>query len=150
MWLNSNSLAANYRKERFRRGVAGIRRADQRIRTEERMLLATPGTFDPVGHGLTREAAERLARNWSALLLNGLVLIVAGVLIFSIDWSVESLATFIGALFVFEGIWLMSASALDGRAANIVIGLLYLCGHHDHRLAPVPGSSCSGSSSARG
>ena len=88
------------------------------------MLFATPGTFDPVGHKLTRDAAERLARNWSVLLLNGLVLIVAGVLIFSIDWSVESLAAFIGALFIFEGIWLMATAAIDTRVPNIVAGLL--------------------------
>src|SRR5262249_5898326 len=42
----------------------------------------------------------------------------------SIDWSVDSLATFIGALFIFEGIWAMFSSGVDGRAMNIVTGLL--------------------------
>jgi uncharacterized membrane protein HdeD (DUF308 family) len=87
-------------------------------------MFVTPASFDSFGHQLTRHAAERLARNWTTLLLNGLVLIVAGVLIFSIDWSVRSLATFIGALFVFEGFWVMLTAGIDNRAANFVTGLL--------------------------
>ena len=51
-------------------------------------------------------------------------MIVAGVLIFSIDWSVSSLATFIGALFIFEGIYAMLVAGIDNRAANLVTGLL--------------------------
>jgi len=84
----------------------------------------TPASFDSFGHQLTRDAAERLSRNWTTLLLNGLVLIVAGVLIFSIDWSVSSLSTFIGALFIFEGFWGMLTAGIDNRAANVVTGLL--------------------------
>ena len=87
------------------------------------MFLATPGASDSLGHKLTRDAAERLARNWTTLLLNGWVLIVAGVLIFSIEWSVRSLSTFIGALFVFEGLWLMLTLSIDGRAVNFAGGL---------------------------
>jgi len=87
-------------------------------------MYVTPASFDSFGERLTRDAAEGLARNWTTLLLNGLVLIVAGVLIFSIDWSVRSLATFIGALFIFEGFWAMLTAGIDNRAANIVTGLL--------------------------
>ena len=87
-------------------------------------MFVTPGSFDSFGHRLTRDAAERLSRNWTTLLLNGLVLIVAGVLIFSIDWSVSSLSTFIGALFIFEGFWAMLSAGIDNRAANVVTGLL--------------------------
>jgi Short repeat of unknown function (DUF308) len=87
-------------------------------------MFVTPASFDSFGHQLTHDAAERLARNWTTLLLNGLVLIVAGVLIFSIDWSVESLSTFIGALFIFEGLWVMLTAGIDFRAANFVTGLL--------------------------
>jgi uncharacterized membrane protein HdeD (DUF308 family) len=77
-----------------------------------------------LGDQLTRDAAERLARNWTTLLLNGLVLIVAGVLIWSIDWSVRSLSTFIGALFIFEGIWVMLTAGISYRSANFLTGLL--------------------------
>ncbi len=87
-------------------------------------MYVTPGSFDSFGHRLTRDAAERLSRNWTTLLFNGLVLIVAGVLIFSIDWSVRSLSTFIGALFIFEGIYAMLVAGIDNRAANVVTGLL--------------------------
>jgi uncharacterized membrane protein HdeD (DUF308 family) len=87
-------------------------------------MYVTPASFDSFGHRLTHDAAERLSRNWTTLLLNGLVLIVAGVLIFSIDWSVSSLSTFIGALFIFEGIYAMLVAGIDNRAANVVTGLL--------------------------
>jgi uncharacterized membrane protein HdeD (DUF308 family) len=65
-------------------------------------MFVTPASFDDFGQELTHDAAEKLARNWTTVLLNGLVLVVAGVLIWSIDWSVRSLSTFIGALFIFE------------------------------------------------
>ena len=87
-------------------------------------MFVTPASFDSFGHRLTRDAAEQLARNWTTLLLNGLVLIVAGVLIFSIDWSVRSLATFIGALFIFEGFWATLTAGIDNRVANFGTGLL--------------------------
>lgn len=87
-------------------------------------MYVTPASFDSFGQRLTRDAAERISRNWTTLLLNGLVLIVAGVLIFSIDWSVRSLSTFIGALFIFEGFWAMLTAGLDNRAANFITGLL--------------------------
>ncbi len=50
------------------------------------------------------------------LLLNGLLLFVAGVLIFTIDWSTRSLATFIGALFIFDGVSLALTSGIDDRS----------------------------------
>jgi uncharacterized membrane protein HdeD (DUF308 family) len=87
-------------------------------------MYLTPASFDSFGRELTHAAAERLSRNWTRLLVNGLVLIVAGVLIFSIDWSVRSLATFIGALFIFEGFAAMLTIGMVNRAANVVTGLL--------------------------
>jgi pimeloyl-ACP methyl ester carboxylesterase len=87
-------------------------------------MYVTPASFDSFGRKLTHAAAERLSRNWKNLLLNGLLLILAGVLIFSIDWSVRSLATFIGALFILEGFWAMLTTGIDSRAANFVTGLL--------------------------
>jgi uncharacterized membrane protein HdeD (DUF308 family) len=87
-------------------------------------MFVTPASFDRFGRELTRDAAKELARNWTTLLLNGLVLIVAGVLIWSIDWSVRSLSTFIGALFIFEGVWVMLTAGIAARSANLVTGLL--------------------------
>ena len=89
-------------------------------------MFVAPGTMSDFGQKLTREAAERVAANWWRLLVNGLALIVAGVLIFSINWSIRSLATFIGALFIFHGVTYALTSGIDARVrqANVVTGLL--------------------------
>jgi uncharacterized membrane protein HdeD (DUF308 family) len=87
-------------------------------------MFVTPASFDGFGDQLTRDAAEQLSRNWTALLFNGIVLVIAGVLIWSIDWSVRSLSTFIGALFIFEGFWVMLTAGIAARAANFITGLL--------------------------
>jgi uncharacterized membrane protein HdeD (DUF308 family) len=88
-------------------------------------MFVAPGTM-PFGYRLTRRAAEQLARNWWVLLLNGAVLVVAGVLVFSIDWTIRSLATFLGALFVFQGAMEALTTGIDSRVrrANVVTGLL--------------------------
>ena len=52
-------------------------------------MFVTPGTTPDFGYTLTREAAQQIARNWWLLLLNGVLLVVAGFLIFSIDWTVR-------------------------------------------------------------
>jgi uncharacterized membrane protein HdeD (DUF308 family) len=80
----------------------------------------------PFGYKLTRQAAQAVARNWWVLLLNGAALVVAGFLIFSIDWSVRSLATFFGALFIFQGAMEALTTGIDARVrrANVLTGLL--------------------------
>jgi uncharacterized membrane protein HdeD (DUF308 family) len=92
----------------------------------EDVMFVAPGTTPDIGRTLTRDAAQQVSRNWGLLLLNGLLLIVAGVLIFSIDWSLRSLATFIGALFIFEGLSSALTSGIDRRVrqTNVVTGLL--------------------------
>jgi uncharacterized membrane protein HdeD (DUF308 family) len=104
-------------------------------------MFVAPGTVPDFAQKLSREAAERVARNWSLLLLNGLLLIVAGVLIFSIDWSVRSLATFIGALFVFEGLSMALTSGIDARvrSANVLSGLLSIAAGIAIIVWPAPG-----------
>jgi uncharacterized membrane protein HdeD (DUF308 family) len=89
-------------------------------------MFVAPGTLPDFTHKFTREAAERVASNWWKLLLNGALLIVAGVLIFSIDWDVRSLATFIGALFILEGVMMSLTSGINARVnrTNVVSGLL--------------------------
>src|SRR3954451_10299903 len=88
-------------------------------------MFAAPGTA-PFGYTLTRDAAKQISRNWWVLLLSGAVMIVAGFLIFSIDWTVRDLATFIGALFIFQGIAEALTTGLDARVrqANVIAGLL--------------------------
>src|SRR3954453_9983730 len=89
-------------------------------------MFVAPGTAPDFGHKLTHEAAERVAGNWWRLLLNGMALIVAGVLIFSINWSIRSLASFIGVLFIVRGVTYALTSGIDVRVrqANVVTGLL--------------------------
>jgi len=103
-------------------------------------MFVAPGTM-PFGYKLTRDAAQQIARNWWVLLLNGAVLIVAGVLIFSIDWTVRELATFIGALFIFQGLAEALTTGLDARVrqANVITGLLSVASGILIVVWPTPG-----------
>ena len=87
-------------------------------------MFVAPGT--PFGQRLTRAAAEQLARNWWVLLTGGAVLVVVGFLIFSIDWTIRELATFIGAVFIFQGVATALTIGIDARVrrTNVVSGLL--------------------------
>jgi uncharacterized membrane protein HdeD (DUF308 family) len=89
-------------------------------------MFVAPGTLPNLGYKLTREAAQQIARNWWLLLLNGALLIVAGVLIFSIEWSTRSLATFIGALLIAHGVGEALTTGIGGRVRqiNVIAGLL--------------------------
>jgi len=89
-------------------------------------MYVNPGSVPEITHKLSRTAAERIASNWTKLLLNGLLLIVAGVLIFSIDWSVRSLSTFLGVVFIVQGISYALTSGIDARVSrtNVITGLL--------------------------
>jgi uncharacterized membrane protein HdeD (DUF308 family) len=88
-------------------------------------MFAVPG-LAPFAHQLTRDAAKQLARNWWVLLLSGVVLIAAGFLIFSIDWTIRELATFIGALFIFQGVAEALTTGIDARVrqVNAITGLV--------------------------
>src|SRR3954466_1179996 len=102
-------------------------------------MFVAPGTM-PFGYKLTRQAAQDVARNWWVLLLNGALLVVAGVLIFGIDWTVRSLATFIGALFIFQGAMEALTTGIDAsvRRTNVVTGLLSIAAGVRHPLFPAP------------
>ncbi|HEX4717432.1 MAG TPA: DUF308 domain-containing protein [Thermoleophilaceae bacterium] len=104
-------------------------------------MFVNPGTAPDFGQKLTHDAAERVAGNWTTLLLNGLLLIVAGVLIFSIDWSVRSLSTFIGVLFIVQGFAYALTSGIDQRVrrANVVTGLLSIAAGVAIMVWPSPG-----------
>jgi uncharacterized membrane protein HdeD (DUF308 family) len=104
-------------------------------------MFITPGTLPDFSHKFTREAAERVASNWWKQLLNGAVLMVAGVLIFSIDWNVRSLSTFIGALFIVEGLMLALTTGIDRTVnrSNVVSGLLSIGAGVAIIVWPAPG-----------
>jgi uncharacterized membrane protein HdeD (DUF308 family) len=88
-------------------------------------MFVAPGSA-AIGYNLTRDTAQKIARNWGVLLLDGAALIVAGFLIFSIDWSIRSLATFIGAVFIFQGVAEALTTGIDARVrqTNVAAGLL--------------------------
>ena len=73
-----------------------------------------------------RADAEGVARYWPFLLLGGLISIVFGALILSIEWSVESLGTFIGVMYILQGLSLALTRPLDGsgRGTNLAGGVL--------------------------
>src|SRR5689334_13247296 len=118
------------------------RTAKPRLKRRAKMpnTFAAPGTVS-VGQRLTDGVAERVSRNWRLLLVNGLLLVLAGVLIFSIDWSVRSLATFIGALFIFEGISSALTAGIDagGSRTNVLTGLLSIAAGIAIIVWPSPG-----------
>ncbi len=103
-------------------------------------MFVAPGTM-PFGCKLTRDAAQQIARNWWVPLLNGAVLMLAGFLIFSIDWTVRDLATFIGALFIFQGLAEAVTTGIDARVrqANVIAGLLSIASGVLIIVWPTPG-----------
>ena len=73
-----------------------------------------------------RADAEEASRSWWIFLLAGIASIVFGALILTVDWSLSSLATFVGALFILQGASLAVTPALDGSGpwSNIGAGVL--------------------------
>jgi len=74
----------------------------------------------------TREQIDTVSRGWWILLITGVISVVAGGLILSIDWSVSDLAVFLGVLLVVRGIFTMFSVPLDGaiRGWSFALGLL--------------------------
>jgi len=104
-------------------------------------MFVTPASFDSFGRKLTHAAAERLSRNWTRVLFNGLLLVLAGVLIFSIDWTTRELATFIGVLFIVQGIATALTTGIDARVRrmNVITGLLSIATGIVIIVWPTPG-----------
>jgi uncharacterized membrane protein HdeD (DUF308 family) len=71
------------------------------------------------------DEAEQVARDWWLFLLSGIVSLVFGALILSVDWSLDGLAAFIGTLFIVYGAMTVVTRPLDGgvRSTNVVAGL---------------------------
>jgi uncharacterized membrane protein HdeD (DUF308 family) len=73
---------------------------------------------------LDHDAAEAASKAWPILVISGIVSIVAGVLILSIQWTVSDLALFVSILFIVRGVFTGLTRPLDGsgRAWNLFIG----------------------------
>lgn len=73
-----------------------------------------------------RSEAQLLSSTWWIFLVAGIVSLVFGAIILSVDWGVDSLAAFIGTLFILQGVAWLVTRPLDGgdRSTNVVAGLL--------------------------
>ena len=73
-----------------------------------------------------RADAEEASRHWGIFLFAGITSIVFGALILTIDWSVNSLGTFVGVLFILQGAVLAVTPSLDGsgRSSNLGAGVI--------------------------
>ena len=72
------------------------------------------------------DEAEEVAKTWWIFLVGGIVSLVFGALILAVDWGVDSLAAFIGVLFIIEGVAWAVTKPLDGGArwTNLIAGAL--------------------------
>jgi Short repeat of unknown function (DUF308) len=72
------------------------------------------------------QTAESVAQTWWIGLIAGLIGIAFGVVVLAVDWSVDSLALFVGVLFVLQGITWASSRPLEGgaRTSNLILGAL--------------------------
>jgi uncharacterized membrane protein HdeD (DUF308 family) len=86
------------------------------------MLVTNP--LAPKAWG--RDVVKSVSSGWWVLLLSGIVSIVAGGFILLIDWSLNDLAVFLGALFIVRGIFNMLSLPLDGsvRGWAVAFGLI--------------------------
>src|SRR5690349_20532373 len=108
-------------------GGLNVRRAVEpnasagRIEGENEVLnpIARPTEYD-------RAVAETISKGWWILLLSGIVSAIAGILILSIDWTVEDLALFVAILFIVRGVFQAMEVPLDGsgRGWNVTVGVI--------------------------
>lgn len=84
--------------------------------------------LNPISDRTTFEVdeAEQVASSWWVFLVAGVISVVFGALILAIEWSVDGLAAFVGALFIIQGAAYLITKPLDGgsRSTNVIAGLL--------------------------
>jgi uncharacterized membrane protein HdeD (DUF308 family) len=74
----------------------------------------------------TREQVEQVSKGWWALLISGLLSVVAGGIILTIEWTVSDLAVFLGVLLIVRGIFTTASVPVDAslRTWSMVMGLI--------------------------
>jgi uncharacterized membrane protein HdeD (DUF308 family) len=77
-------------------------------------------------HNWTRRQVEAISKGWWVLLLAGAVSVIAGGIIFFIDWSIDDLVVFVGSLLVIRGALTVFSIPVDGslRIWSIVLGVI--------------------------
>lgn len=78
-----------------------------------------PGTVD-------RGAAEQISKTWWVVLISGIVTLVTGVVILSIQWTAEDLALVVAVLFIVRGVLQALSRPIEhtGRVWNVFVGVL--------------------------
>ncbi len=74
----------------------------------------------------TRAQVESVSKGWWVLLVTGLISLVAGGLIFFVDWTAADLVVFVGTLLIIRGAFTTFSVPVDGslRTWSIVVGLI--------------------------
>jgi len=70
--------------------------------------------------------AAEIAKAWWVVLVAGLVSVVVGIVILSIDWTAEDLALIVAILFIVRGVLQAVSRPIDGtgRGWNVFVGVL--------------------------
>jgi uncharacterized membrane protein HdeD (DUF308 family) len=77
------------------------------------------------GH-IDQATAREIAKSWWILLVAGIISVVVGMVILSIDWTAEDLALIVAILFIVRGVLQALSRPIDGtgRGWNVFIGIL--------------------------
>jgi len=89
--------------------------------------MITTSPLDEV-RNWTRAQIQAVSQGWWVLLVTGLISLVAGAIIFFVDWNVDDLVVFVGTLLVVRGAMTMFSVPIDGsmRSWSIVFGVIEL------------------------
>jgi len=70
--------------------------------------------------------AAEIAKMWWVVLLAGVISVVVGIVVLSIDWTAEDLAVIVAILFIVRGILQALSRPIDGtgRGWNVFVGVL--------------------------
>jgi uncharacterized membrane protein HdeD (DUF308 family) len=83
--------------------------------------------INPLTSGrIDRTNAAEIAKTWWVVLLTGIISVVVGIVILSIDWTAEDLALIVAILFIVRGVLQAVSRPIDGtgRGWNIFVGAL--------------------------
>ena len=79
---------------------------------------------NPLQKGSWGEAeAARVGKRWWVLAMTGLISVLAGGLVLSINWTVGDLAVFLGAILIFRGFFTMFSLPIDGSSQGWAVAL---------------------------
>jgi uncharacterized membrane protein HdeD (DUF308 family) len=83
--------------------------------------------INPLASGrVDRTNAAEIAKTWWVVLLAGVISVVVGIVILSIDWTAEDLALIVAILFMVRGVLQATSRPIDGtgRGWNVFVGVV--------------------------